>query len=158
MKPLTMAAGMDAFDDKYLLQIIVQAHQEKDADKLDKALITGITIKCFSEDFSQVLCRILQFDEADDFSEGLAKVEINGKSGFIDRSGKIVIKADFKGDAGFNAAGSFYEGLAPVSINGKYGFIDKAGNLKIKPQFDIAMGFNRGLAGVGIILGCGGGL
>ncbi|ECK8049330.1 WG repeat-containing protein, partial [Campylobacter coli] len=30
-----------------------------------------------------------------DFSEGLAKVGLNGKIGFIDKSGKIIAKPEF---------------------------------------------------------------
>ena len=38
-----------------------------------------------------------QFDEATDFSEGLAAVKIGGKWGFVDKSGKFVIPlGDYK--------------------------------------------------------------
>lgn len=58
-----------------------------------------------------------------EFSEGLAVVEVDGKRGFIDTTGKMAIPA------GFDVAGSFSQGLASVKIDGKWGFIDKAGNL-----------------------------
>jgi len=53
--------------------------------------------------------------------EGLARVELNGKYGYIDKEGKVVIpiKYDFVGD--------FKGWLAPVQLNGKYGCIDKKG-------------------------------
>ncbi|EPS6017597.1 WG repeat-containing protein [Campylobacter coli] len=36
-----------------------------------------------------------KFDSIWDFSEGLAKVKLNGKYGFIDKSGKIIAKPKF---------------------------------------------------------------
>ncbi|EIQ8871589.1 WG repeat-containing protein, partial [Campylobacter coli] len=36
-----------------------------------------------------------KFDGVGNFSEGLARVELNGKYGFIDKSGKIVIEPKF---------------------------------------------------------------
>ncbi|APA52029.1 hypothetical protein BLD35_02145 [Campylobacter coli] len=66
-----------------------------------------------------------------DFSEGLAKVELNRKYGFMDKNGKIVIEPKFDG------VGNFSEGLAAVGLNGKWGFIDKNGEFAIKPKFDV---------------------
>ncbi|MBP6003148.1 MAG: WG repeat-containing protein [Pyrinomonadaceae bacterium] len=77
------------------------------------------------------------------FSDGLAKITVNGKAGFIDGSGKIVIRP-LLSDAGY-----FSEGHAPFeSSNGKWGFIDKLGNVSIRPQFDWALSFREGLAAV----------
>ncbi|WP_141107909.1 WG repeat-containing protein, partial [Campylobacter coli] len=36
-----------------------------------------------------------EFDDVWDFKKGLAKVWLNGKYGFIDKSGKIVIEPKF---------------------------------------------------------------
>jgi hypothetical protein len=51
-----------------------------------------------------------QFEEAGIFSEGLAAIEINGKWGYIDKSGKLVIEPQF------TDAWNFSEGLAPVKV------------------------------------------
>ena len=63
----------------------------------------------------------LKYDRMDDFSEGLALVEFNGKYGFIDTTGKEVIplKYDWGDD--------FVEGSALVAINHKFFYIDKTG-------------------------------
>jgi translation initiation factor 6 (eIF-6) len=53
------------------------------------------------------------------FREGLAGVEINGKYGFIDTKGNLVIPPVY------DDAWHFSEGLARVEINGKWGYIDK---------------------------------
>ncbi|MCW1331420.1 WG repeat-containing protein [Campylobacter jejuni] len=72
----------------------------------------------------------LQFDKVWDFSEGLAKVWLNGKIGFIDKSGEFAIKPEFDYVEGFR------EGLAPALLNEKWGFIDKSGKIVIEPKFD----------------------
>ncbi len=60
---------------------------------------------------------LMRYGYASSFSEGLAKVMINGKYGYIDKTVKMVIKHQF------DAAWDFSEGLAPVMIDGKWGFI-----------------------------------
>lgn len=53
----------------------------------------------------------------------LYRVVLNGKVGYIDKTGKLVIQPQF--DSPFQL--SFQEGLALVTIGGKGGYIDKAG-------------------------------
>lgn len=65
-----------------------------------------------------------------DLMQSYARIKLNGKYGFIDKSGKIVIKPQF------DNAGSFSEGLAAVKLDGKYGLIDKNGKIILEPQFD----------------------
>jgi KWG Leptospira. len=48
----------------------------------------------------------LQFDDVGKFSEGLARVEINNKYGYIDQTGKMIITPQF------DYALDFYDGLA----------------------------------------------
>lgn len=62
------------------------------------------------------------------------------KIGFIDSSGKIIIKPVFL------SAGEFSEGLAPARIAGTYGYIDKTGKFVIRPKYDYATNFSEGLA------------
>ena len=85
-----------------------------------------------------------KYDNAWDFSEGLASVKINGKWGFIDKTDTIVIPAKYDG------AWSFSEGLASVKINGKRGFIDKTDTMVIPAKYDDAYWFSEGLARVKI--------
>ena len=72
----------------------------------------------------------------------LFPVKKNGKWGYIDRSGKIIIPPQF------DYAWFFSEGLAPVKIGRKWGYIDKSGKIVIEPRFDWAESFSEGLAGV----------
>jgi hypothetical protein len=57
-----------------------------------------------------------QFDEARDFSEGLAPIRINRKWGYIDSKGKTVIPSKYYRARGFS------EGLAAVNIGGKWDY------------------------------------
>lgn len=76
------------------------------------------------------------------FWNDLAVVNIDGKWGFIDPTGRIVIAPKY------DAVIDFYEGLAAVKIKGKWGYIDKSGEMVIKPKFMGAGSFHEGLAWV----------
>src|SRR5262245_41153462 len=84
-----------------------------------------------------------RFREADEFSEGLAAVELTGRWGFIDASGKVVVEPQY------SWANRFSEGLARVRIGaeryGKWGFIDRSGQMVIEPQFVDVIGGGDGL-------------
>lgn len=54
----------------------------------------------------------------------LYPVRVNGKEGYIDATGRIVIKPQFD-----EVESSFSEGLAPVKIGNKWGYIDKTGRI-----------------------------
>lgn len=63
-------------------------------------------------------------------SEGFSAVKINGKYGFVDNFGKLVIPAIYE------KVDYFCEGLAPVLLKNKWGFIDKTGKLVIPAKFE----------------------
>lgn len=86
-----------------------------------------------------------KFDEANEFAEGLAGVKIDGLYGFIDKSGELVIPANYE-----NINGAFQEGLAAVMLNGKWGFIDKTGYMVIPAKYDSISYFSEGLAPVSV--------
>ena len=84
----------------------------------------------------------LVYNDAEEFSEGLARVRVDGekglddsKYGFINGLGKLVIPIKY------DYAESFSEGLACVNLKGKYGFIDKAGNEFTQIKYDDASSF-----------------
>jgi hypothetical protein len=87
------------------------------------------------------------YEEAYDFSEGLAPVKVNKKWGYVNKDGKMVIKPQNTYGFGFN------EGLAlilPEEDKMHFGYIDKTGNIIIKPKFDEGSDFTDGLARVKI--------
>jgi hypothetical protein len=68
-------------------------------------------------------------------------VEKNGKYGFIDKTGKLVIGYQF------NDAYGFSDGLAAVQVKDKWGFINKTGQYVITPRFPaVSSGFSEGFA------------
>lgn len=81
----------------------------------------------------------------------LAGVEVSGKWGFIDKTGKMVIAPQFQ-ETDLLSGVVFSEGLAAVRIGnivtGKCGYIDTTGKFVIEPQFNCAMSFSDGLARV----------
>lgn len=88
----------------------------------------------------------LQFDYADEFSNGLARVVTDNKFGYINTNGEFVIKPQF--DDAENFGSEEKESLALVKVGEKYGYIDKSGNYAISPQFDDAGSFNTGFSEV----------
>ena len=79
--------------------------------------------------------------------EGLAWIGLHEGVGFVDLSGKVVIKPQF------HEASDFSEGLARVRVKDDdlqryYGYIDRTGKIVIKPQFLIASNFYGGVAHV----------
>jgi hypothetical protein len=74
----------------------------------------------------------------------LFPVEKDGKWGFIDNAGRVVIPLEF------DSASDFHEGLALVTTGKQKTFIDTSGRVVIKPQFDLVNDFSEGLAAVNI--------
>lgn len=78
-----------------------------------------------------------------DQSEPLFIIRVEGKSGFIDRTGKIIIKPIFEN------VQEFEDDRAPAQIEKKWGFIDRSGKFIIEPVFDeIRWSFSEGLTPV----------
>lgn len=100
-----------------------------------------------------------KYEDAADFSEGLAAVKLGDKSGdegkwgYIDRSGKVIVPPTY------SRAAPFSDGLAAVTVlvrgggglkEGGWttGYIDRSGKTVIAPQFAAAGRFSEGLAPV----------
>ena len=64
----------------------------------------------------------------------------NGKTGFRDLDGKIVIKAIYE------SAEMFSEGYSAVEVDGKWGLIDETGKYVIEPKFEYLGSVHNGLA------------
>jgi hypothetical protein len=111
------------------------------------------------------------------FSEGLAIAYHNNKLGFIDKTGQLVIPAQFADARPFSEGlaavwsqekwgyidrsgqwiipaqfsdlpAQFAGGMALVKQNDKYGFMDTTGKMAIAAQFDEARSFSEGVAAV----------
>jgi hypothetical protein len=78
------------------------------------------------------------------FSQELALVQINGKWGFMDKTGNLSIVPQFEDANNFGE-----DKLAAVKINNKYGFINQKGEFMIAPVFDyVNKPFSCGIAQV----------
>src|SRR5437879_136591 len=71
---------------------------------------------------------------------GLYPVVQNGKWGYMNRSGKIIINPQFDG------ALCFSEALALVIVGKKVGYVNTNGEYVVNPQFDDGTRFSEGLA------------
>lgn len=69
-------------------------------------------------------------------------VKRNGKWGYIDKTGKIIVPAVY------DEACTFKTNVAPVTLNGKKGYMDKSGRIVIAPVYDDASAFNGNYAGI----------
>lgn len=74
------------------------------------------------------------------FSTGLAAVYLLGRFGFVDRNGRLAVRARY------GQVREFSDGLAPVRVNDQWGYIDRDGRLVIPARFDDAEVFVDGLA------------
>jgi hypothetical protein len=85
-----------------------------------------------------------QYEQALDFSDGMAAVKVGGSWGYIDESGTMAIAPQFP--TGF----SFYDGLAQVGVGHTMGFMNHHGDVVIEPATSWldAYHFSEGLAGV----------
>src|SRR6266480_1929571 len=85
----------------------------------------------------------LQFEDARDFSEGLAAVQTGDNWGYIDGTGRFIITPQFDGADGFS------EGMAAVTVAGKLGYIDRSGHFVAPPTFTApGFAFSEGRAAV----------
>lgn len=79
-----------------------------------------------------------RFEGAMRFSDGLAAVRIDGRFGYIDTTGRVVIEPQYE------AAGPFTGGFAEVRVDGRSGAIDRTGRMVVPAQFDRLVPFTDG--------------
>src|SRR5271157_772028 len=74
----------------------------------------------------------------------LFRFERNGRAGFIDAEGKVIIPPQF--DVGWFAEEDFVEGLSPARSGHNWGFIDIKGNWVVEAKYKRVEQFADGLA------------
>jgi len=80
------------------------------------------------------------FEEANDFSDGLAAVKKDGQWGFVNGRGNLVVPIVF------DDARHFSCGLAAVRKDGRWGYVDTRGDLVVPTQFSNACWFHNDFA------------
>lgn len=78
-----------------------------------------------------------KYEHVTNFSEGVAGVRIDGKYGFIDRRGVIVIAPRF------DLVGEFRGGHAEALVGNRVGLIDRQGVWRLKPEHARAIPFGK---------------
>jgi hypothetical protein len=79
-----------------------------------------------------------RYDQIGRFSEGRARVQLNGKYGFIDLEGNEVVPLKY------DSVGYYQEGRVIVRLNGKYGVIDLDCKEVVPLRYDWADTFSKG--------------
>jgi hypothetical protein len=79
-----------------------------------------------------------KYDDADDFYDGFASVQLNKKFSYITTAGKEMFPFVYED------AKRFADGLAPVKYKGKWGYITSAGKVVIPFEYDSADYFSNG--------------
>ena len=131
----------------------------------------------FKESSTNKVVVSCKYDDVNNFEEGFAAVQFNGKWGFIDKTGKEVIACkyddvyDFKEGLAAVKFGKwglvdnigneitpykydnvdwrgFFEGYIKVKLNDKYGFVDKTGKELFLGKYDHVNYFSEGFASV----------
>lgn len=82
------------------------------------------------------------YDYQGPYFEGLARVKIKLKWGFIDTTGNVVVPLKY------NEVTNFDGGIAKVRVGTKWGLVDNKGTVLIKPTFDAIFEFIDGKAKV----------
>ena len=126
----TLLSGYEIEQGKHTINIIKVGYVEyEDTIELNSAT-------------KDIVVNLEKYDYVGEFSDGLAKVKLDGKLGFIDKSGKVFIPLIF------DYVGDFFDGWARVKFDGKWGFYNKSGKTMIPCKFDYVGDFSDGWARV----------
>lgn len=77
-----------------------------------------------------------EYDEIGTFSEGKIVVVKDGKMGYADTTGKIIIQLLFDAGKESLVESQFHNGMAVVRKNNRFGLIDSSGKMAIAPTYE----------------------
>ncbi|WP_026476125.1 WG repeat-containing protein [Alkaliphilus transvaalensis] len=81
----------------------------------------------------------MHFDFVNEPQEGLAPVLLDGKWGFINPEGDVIVPIIY------DSVGVFSEGRAGVKVGNYWGYVDQQGNVIVEPQYDALTTYAEGL-------------
>jgi hypothetical protein len=129
--------------------------ETKEFDKIAIVVPKGYSNYYAIDRTEKVLFEVLSIDNGPDYvKDGLFRIRKNGKVGYANLGGKIIVKPIY------SAAMPFSNGYAAVciggktvsedehtiTIGGKWGNFDTLGNVIVSPQYDRAWGVKEGKA------------
>lgn len=88
----------------------------------------------YIDKYMTVMFDAQKFEEAYNFSEGLAVVKMDGLYGVIDKLGNWIVNPKFENASQYG----YSSGMLAVEVDGKFGYIDRTGKMIIEPQYDMA--------------------
>ena len=131
---------LGSYEDASQMSMYARAHAEAENGNYETAVKTFASLGAF-RDCEQIPC---EWDDTWSFSEGIAYVIKDGKCGFINTKGELVVPCEWDGIWD----GAFSEGFTRVKKNGKYGIINTKGELITPCEWDEIEDFNKGFARV----------
>lgn len=81
------------------------------------------------------------YKEADEFNEGLARVRVKGKYGFINKMGETVLPFSLE-----VTHATFNDNRLGVKVGDKWGFSDARGKIAVQPSYEYVHPFQEGFA------------
>jgi hypothetical protein len=111
------------------------------AQRSTKLLIVRVNGKAGFIDRTGTVVIEPKYEDAYDFSEGLAPIKVDGKWGFINESGRTIVEPRFDWIYWYG----FSSGIASAGVDGKRGGIDSNGRFVIEPRYEMAGKFSNGM-------------
>lgn len=79
-----------------------------------------------------------QYEDAQTYVNGLARVKLNNQYGFIDKKGDLIVPTIYQ-----EAAKQYSEGMVSVMVNRYWGFLNTQGQMVIGSRFEGAFSFKQ---------------
>lgn len=138
MSPLVSEPAMPSFPIALLLSILAFAARAGETAPDLAPSCGGVFQLCgFVDRTTKAEVLPPRYERAFAFSEGLAGVRMEGRWGFVNEKGEVIVRPKF------DLVGDFYQGLAEALLEGKTGVIDRTGRYVVEPQFARAVPFTR---------------
>lgn len=81
-----------------------------------------------------------KYDYVEDFYDGIARVRLDNKWGFINENGDTIVEVEY------DYVGHYSNNLATVGLNGKYGYVDANGSVVIELKYCETRSFHNDFA------------
>ena len=104
------------------------------------ALAAATAVNAYADKTNFRWIKDIDYAKVRHFSQGHSAFQENGKWGFINTAGEVVVEPQY------DECHDYHNGYAAVKVNGKWGYIDIKHNLVIAPEFQDVEDFKNDLA------------